>query len=306
MVCAGAASGQNYPAKPIRIITAEAGGGNDFAARLLAQRLTRSLGQPAIVENRGGAGGAIAAEAAAKAAPDGYTLLLYAGNVWTIPLLRSNVQYEIQDFAPITWIARSPNTVVVHPSLPVKNIRELIVLAKARPGQLNYASGGSGSATHLSVELFKAMAGVNIVRVPYKGNAPALNDLVAGQVQVMFPTAATVAPHLTSGRLRALAVTSAEPSVLAPGLPTVASAGLPGYESISIYGLFAPAKTPAAIIRLLNQECAHYLRTAEVKERFFKMGVETVGSTPEEFAAAIKSDMTKMAKVIKDAGIRED
>ena len=306
IACAGAAFGQNYPGKPIRIITAEAGGGNDFAARLLAQQLTRALGQPAIVENRGGAGGAIAAEAAAKAAPDGYTLLLYAGNVWTIPLLRSNAQYEIQDFAPITWIARSPNTVVVHPSLPVKDIKELIALARARPGQLNYASGGSGSATHLSVELFKAMAGVNIVRVPYKGNAPALNDLVAGQVQVMFPTAATVAPHLTSGRLRALAVTSAEPSVLAPGLPTVASAGLPGYESISIYGLFAPVKTPAAIIRLLNQECARYLRTAEVKERFFKMGVETVGSTPEEFAAAIKSDMTKMAKVIKDAGIRED
>jgi len=306
LVCAGVASGQNYPVKPIRIITAEAGGGNDFAARLLAQRLTRSLGQPAIVENRGGAGGAIAAETAAKAAPDGYTLLLYAGNVWTIPLLRSNVQYEVQDFAPITWIARSPNTVVVHPSLPVKNIKELIALAKARPGQLNYASGGSGSATHLSVELFKAMASVNIVRVPYKGNAPALNDLVAGQVQVMFPTAATVAPHLTSGRLRALAVTSAEPSVLAPGLPTVASAGLPGYESISIYGLFAPSKTPPAIVRLLNQECAQYLRTTEVKERFFKMGVETVGSTPEEFAAAIKSDMTKMAKVIKDAGIRED
>jgi tripartite-type tricarboxylate transporter receptor subunit TctC len=305
--CAGAAFGQNYPVKPIRIVTAEPGGGNDFAARVLAQGLTRSLGQPVIVENRGGAGGAIAAETAEKAPPDGYTLLLYAGNIWTIPLLRSNVQYDaIRDFSPITWVARSPNTVVVHPSLPVRSVKELIALAKARPGQLNYASGGSGSATHLSVELFKAMAGVNIVRVPYKGNAPALNDLIAGQVQLMFVTAATGAPHFASGRLRALAVTSAEPSILAPGLPTVASSGLPGYESISIYGFFAPSKTPASIIRLLNQESAQYLKTADVRERFFKVGVETVGSTPEEFAAAIKSDMAKMAKVIKDAGIREE
>ncbi len=307
IACVGAAFGQNYPVKPVRIITAEPGGGNDFAARVLAQGLTRSLGQPFIVENRGGAGGAIAAEAAAKAPADGYTLLLYAGNVWTIPLLRSNVQYDAnRDFAPITWIAKSPNTVVVHPSLPVKSIRELIALAKARPGQLNYASGGSGSATHLSAELFKSMAGVNIVRVPYKGNAPAINDLVAGQVQVMFSTAATAAPHLSSGRLRALAVTSAEPSALAPGLPTVASSGLPGYESISIYGLFAPSKTPAAIVRLINQESAQYLRTADVKERFLKMGVETVGSTQEEFAAAIRTDTARLSKVIRDAGIRED
>jgi tripartite-type tricarboxylate transporter receptor subunit TctC len=185
-------------------------------------------------------------------------------------------------------------------------VKELIALAKARPGQLNYGSGGSGSSTHLSVELFKSLAGVNIVRIPYKGNAPALNDLIAGQVQVMFVTAATVTPHLASGRLKALAVTSAEPSVLAPGLPTVAASGLPGYESISIYGLFAPSRTPAAIIRLLNQESAQFLKTAEVKERFLKVGVETVGSTPEEFAAVIKSDMVKMAKVIKDAGLRED
>lgn len=307
MTCAGPAFGQNYPVKPVRIVTAEPGGGNDFAARVLAQGLTRSLGQQVLVDNRGGAGGAIAAEIAAKAQPDGYTLLLYAGNIWTIPLLRKNVPYDfIRDFAPVTWIARSPNTVVVHPSLPVQSVKDLIALAKARPGQLNYGSGGSGSSTHLSVELFKAMAGVNIVRVPYKGNAPALNDLIAGQVQVMFVTAATVTPHLASGRLKALAVTSAGPSVLAPGLPTVAASGLPGYESISIYGLFAPSRTPAAIVRLINQESAQFLKTAEVKERFFKVGVETVGSSPEEFAAVIKSDMTKMAKVIKDAGIGEE
>jgi len=306
-LCVGAAFGQNYPVKPVRIVTAEPGGGNDFAARVLAQGLTRSLGQQVIVDNRGGAGGAIAAEVAAKAPPDGYTLLLYAGNIWTIPLLRKNVPYDfVADFAPVTWVARSPNTVVVHPSLPVQSVKDLIALAKAKPGQLNYGSGGSGSSTHLSVELFKAMAGVNIVRVPYKGNGPALNDLIAGQVQVMFVTAATVTPHLTSGRLKALAVTSAEPSVLAPGLPTVAASGLPGYDSISIYGLFAPSRTPAAIIRLLNQESAQFLKTAEVKERFFKAGVETVGSSPEEFAAVIKSDMTKMAKVIRDAGIREE
>ena len=302
---AGVASGQNYPSKPIRMVTAEAGGGNDFVARLIAPGLADSLGQQAIVDNRGGAGGIIAAEIVAKAAPDGYTLLVYASNIWIIPLLRTHVPYDpVRDFSPITWAARSPNTVVVHPSLPVKSVKELIAFAKARPGALNYGSGGTGATTHLAVELFKAMAKVNIVRINYKGNAPAIHDLLAGQVQLMFATASLAAPHIRSGRLRALAVTSAQPSALAPGLPTVAASGLPGYESISIYGIFAPAKTPATIITRLNQEMVRILNKADVKEKFLNSGVEPVGSSPEEFAATIKSDMVRMGKVIKDAGIR--
>jgi len=302
-----AASGQDYPRKPIRLVTAEPGGGNDFAARLIVQGLGGSLGQPMIVDNRGGAGGIIAADIVAKAQPDGYTLLLYANNIWIIPLLRSNAPFDvIRDFAPITWAAKSPNTVVVHPALPVKSVEDLIAHARARPGELNYGSGGSGSSTHLAVELLKSMAGVNIVRVPFRGNAPALNALFAGEVHLMIATAGTVAPHLKSGRLRALAVTSAQPSPLAPGLPTVAASGLPGYESIQIYGVFAPSRTSSAIVKRLHDEIVRVLGRADVKEKFLAAGVEPVGSTPQQLAATIKSEIVRMSKVIKDAGIREE
>jgi len=302
-----AASGQDYPRKPIRLVTAEPGGGNDFAARLIVQGLGGSLGQPMIVDNRGGAGGIIAADIVAKAQPDGYTLLLYANNIWIIPLLRSNTPFDvIRDFAPITWAAKSPNTVVVHPALPVKSVEDLIAHARARPGELNYGSGGSGSSTHLAVELLKSMAGVNIVRVPFRGNAPALNALFAGEVHLMIATAGTVAPHLKSGRLRALAVTSAQPSPLAPGLPTVAASGLPGYESIQIYGVFAPSRTSSAIVKRLHDEIVRVLGRADVKEKFLAAGVEPVGSTPQQLAATIKSEIVRMSKVIKDAGIREE
>jgi len=307
LLAAGSASGQSYPSKPIRLITAEAGGGNDFAARLIVQGLAGSLGQQMVVDNRGGAGGIIAVELAARAQPDGYTLLLYANNIWLIPLLRSSVPYDpVRDFAPITWAAKSPNTVVVHPSLPVRSMEELIAYAKARPGELNYGSGGTGATTHLAVELFKSMTGVNIVRVPFKGNGPALNALIGGQVQLMFATAGAVAPHLKSGRLRALAVTSAQPSPLAPGLPTVAASGLPGYESISIYGVYAPARTPPAIVQRLNEVIVRVLGRAEVKEKFLASGVETVGSAPGDLAAIMKSEIARMGKVIRDAGLRED
>ena len=302
-----AAPAHGYPTRPIRLVTAEAGGGNDFAARVIVQGLGGSLGQQMVVDNRGGAGGQIAVEIVAKSQPDGYTLLLYANNIWLIPLLRSNVPYDaVRDFAPITWVARSPSTVVVHPSLPVNSVQELIAYAKARPGELNYGSGGTGSTTHLSVELFKAMTGVNIVRIPFKGNGPALNALVGGQLQVMFATAGSVAPHIKSGRLKALAVTSAQPSSLTPGLPTVAAAGLPGYESISIYGLYAPAKTPAAIVKRLNGAIVQVLGRADARERFLTSGVEVVGSSPEQLAAVMKAEIARMDKVIKDAGIRED
>ncbi len=295
-----------YPARNITMIVPYPPGGQaDFAGRPVAQALEKVLGRAVIVDNRGGAGGAIAADIVARAPADGYTLLVYASNIWMIPLLRS-VPYDVlRDFAPITWAARSPNTVVVHPSLPVKNIKELIALAKARPGQLSYASAGTGATSHLSAELFKSMAKVDILRVPYKANAPALNELLGGQTQVMFSTASSVTPLIKAGRLRALAVTSAEPSPLAPGLPTVASAGLPGYESISIYGVFAPAKTPPAIVQHLNQLIVAGLNQPEIRERFLNVGVEVVGSTPEQFTGVIKADIARMAKVIKEAGIRE-
>jgi tripartite-type tricarboxylate transporter receptor subunit TctC len=300
-------AGPAYPNRPVRITTAEAGGGNDLAARLIAPALTAALGQPVVVENRGGAGGAIAAEYVARAAPDGYTLLLYASNVWLIPFLQSNVRYDpVKDFAPISLLSTSPLILVIHPSLPANTVKDLIALARARPGALNYGSGGTGSQTHLSAELFKAMTKVNIVRVSYKGNGPALADVLSGQLQLMFVTTGTVAPHRKSGRLRALAVTSARPSALAPDLPTVAASGVAGYEAISIYGTFAPAKTAEAIITRLNQEIVRVLNTPDIKEKFINAGVEVVGSSPEQFTAVIKADMARMGKVIKDAGIRDE
>ncbi|MGZ5152016.1 MAG: Bug family tripartite tricarboxylate transporter substrate binding protein [Burkholderiales bacterium] len=306
LLTAGVAYGQSYPVKPIRVVTAEPGGGNDLAARTIGQAVASRLGQPWVVDNRGGAGGLIAFETVARAPADGYTLLVYAGNLWTIPLLRKNVRYELKDFAPITWAARSPSTIVVHPSVPVYSVQDLIALAKARPGQLSYGAGGVGASTHLAAELFKSMAKVDILFVPYKGNGPAMNDLISGQVQMMFGTAGTVTPHIKSGRVRAIAVTSAEPSILAPGLPTVAASGLPGYESISIYGVYAPAGTPQAIIRQLNLAIVAVLNTPELRERFLNVGMETVGSTPEQLAAAMKADEARLRKVINEAGIRGD
>ena len=296
-----------YPVKPVRVIVPfPPGAGVDIVTRIVVPRMADAMGQSFVIDNRGGAGGIIAFELAARAPADGYTLLVYAGNIWTIPLLTKKARYAMSDFAPITWAARSPNSVVVHPSLPVTNVQELIALARAKPGQLNDGSGGNGSSTHLAVELFKSMAKVDIVRVPYKGNGPALNDLVGGRLQLMISTAGSVATHVKSGRLRAIAVTSTEPSPLAPGLPTVASSGLPGYESISIYGVYAPVKTPAAIIKQLNEVMVAALQTPELRERLLAVGVEAVGSTPQEFAAAIKQDTARLAKVIRDAGIKDE
>lgn len=301
------ATGQGYPVKPIRAVTDQVGGGNDFTARMISQEIVGHLGQPWIVDNRGGAGGLIAAGIVAKAVPDGYTLLVHASNIWTIPLLRRDTPYEFdRTFAPVIWVSRAPNTLVVHPSLPVKSVQELIELARAQPGKLAYASGGTGATTHLAAELFKAMAKVDILRVVYKGTGPAMTDLLGGRVHVMFSTASAAAPHIKAGRLRALAVTSATPSPLAPGLPTVAASGLPGYESGSIYGVFAPARTPQTIIRQLNRAIVAALNPAEVKERFLNSGLEVVGSTPEQFAEIIRADAARMGKVIEEAGLRED
>jgi tripartite-type tricarboxylate transporter receptor subunit TctC len=300
--CAGVVSGQNYPDKPIHILTTAVGGPNDLASRLIADGVMSSLGQRIIVENRA----VIGVEIVAKAPPDGYTLLHYTNVLWLMPLFRDGVPWDpIKDFSPITLTMRQPNIVVVHPSVPVTSIKELIALAKARPGELNYASSSTGATNHVAAELFKSMAGVSILRINYKGGGPAVNDLIAGHVHVMFGSAGVVAPHTKVGRLRALAVTSAEPTALAPGLPTVAAAGLPGYESSQLTGVLAPAKTPAAIIHRLNQEITRVLQRTEAKERLFSYGIEAIPGSPEEFAATIKSEMAKMDKVIKDSRLRE-
>jgi len=303
--CTPFAAAQSYPNKPLHIVTSEPGGGNDFAARMIAQALSVGVGQQVIVDNHGGASGAIAGEMVARAAPDGYTLLLYGSNIWLLPFLRNNVPYDpVRDLAPITLAVRAPNILVVHPALPVTSAQELIALARKRPGALNYGTGAIGSSSQIATELFKAMGKLNIVQIPYKGNGIALNALIAGEVQLAFATAGSVAAHIKSGRLRALAVTSAQPSPLLPGLPTVASAGLPGFDATSIVGLFAPAKTPETVIARLNQETVRVLNSAELKERFLKSGVETVGSTPEEFGAVVRSEMARLGKVIRDANIR--
>ena len=297
----GAASGQDYPSRPIRIITAAAGGGSDFTSRVIAQGITGALGQPVIVDNRTAI---LAAEAVSKAPPDGYSLLVTGTSFWVGPLLQKVPYDAVRDFLPVVQIAREVNIVAVHPSVPARSIRELIALAKARPGELNNAWTVAGSSNHLSGELFKAMAGVNIVGIAYKGSAAGLTALISGEVQLAINDSGIVAPHVKSGKLRALAVTSAEPSALVPGLPTVAASGLPGYEAVSMTGLWAPGKTPATIVNRLNQEIVRFVRTPEAKEKFLGNGAETVGSSPEQFASAITADIAKWGKVIKDAGIK--
>ena len=301
-----AGSAQDYPRKPVRIVTVEPGGSGDFAARLVAQGLAGSLGQPVIVDNRGGANGVIAITTVSKALSDGYTLLIYNSGMWILPLMQS-VPYDVaRDFVPITLTVSFPNILVVHPSITAASVRELISLLKSRPGEFSYGSAGMGQSTHLAGELFKIMAGVNVTHVPYKGGGPALNDLIGAQVQLMFATAASVSPHVAAGRLRALGVTSLQPSPLLPGLPTVAASGLPGFESVSNQGILAPAGTSATIVRRLHEEIVRVLNTPDVRERFLKTGAEVVGSTPDQLAAAIKSDVTRMGKVITDARMRID
>jgi tripartite-type tricarboxylate transporter receptor subunit TctC len=300
------ACAQEFPARPIRLVTAEPGGGVDFAARLIARSLSSDLGQQVIVDNRGGASGVIAAGIVARAPADGYTLLFYGSALWLLPYMRGNLPYDaVKDFAPVTLAVSSPNIVVVHPSVAASSIQELIALAKAHPGSLNYASGSTGSSNHLAAELFKSMAGVDIVRVTYKGAGAALNDMISGQTQVMFPNAAAVLPHVKSGRLKALAVTSSKPSQLAPGLPTVASQGLPGYESSAVLNIFAPAKTPSALIELLNHKVVTVLGKPDVREKFLETGSDVVASTPAELSQARKTDMESMGGLIKKLGVQE-
>ena len=298
----GAAAGQAYPTKAIRIVTAPAGAGNDFVARVLAQGMTGGLGQQLVVDNRPAG---IVGELVAKAPPDGYTLLALGSVLWLTPLLQDNVGYDpVKDFAPVSLTARSVNLLVVHPSVPAGSVKELIALGRARPGQLNYATGGTGSSNHLGAELFNAMARIKMVRIAYKGSGPAINDMISGQVHVMFPTSAAAMPRVKSGRLKALAVTSLQPSALAPGLPAVAESGLPGYESVVIYGLFAPAKTPAPVISRLHAELVQFRQSGGAADKLLPAGVEVVAGPPAELAAAIKSEMTRIAKLIKDTNLR--
>lgn len=302
---AGAAHGQDYPAKPIRLISPGPGGGADFVARFLAQGLTGALGQQVVVDNR--PAGVIPGQVVSKAPPDGYTLMLNGNSFWIAPLMRDGIPYDpVKDFAPISLAVGSPNILVLHPSVPARSVKELIALARARPGVLNYGSASAGGSVHLAAELFKHMARVNIVRVSFKSSGTSVISLVSGEVHLMFANAPPVVPHVKARKLRALAVTTLQQSALFPDMPTIAASGLPGFEVTSVYALFAPARTPAAIINRLNQEAVRFLGRAEVKEKFLATGVETMGGTPEDLAAAMKSEMTRMGKVIKDAGIREE
>ncbi len=304
LMLAAAAWGQNYPNRPIRFVTTLPGGGNDFVTRLLAQALAVPMGQQIIVENR--PSGVIVVDTVAKAPPDGYTFLLYSDGLWLLPLMQKVPYDPVADFAPVTLVGSTPHVLAVHPSLPVKSVRELIALAKARPGDLNFGASDPSSASNLSAELFKSMASVNIVGIRYKAAGPVVIALMGGEVQMMFNTAPSVAPHLKSGKLKGLAVTSIQPSPLAPGLPTVAASGLPGFEAATTYGLFAPARTPPAIVAQMNREAVRILNNSEFKERLLSAGVEAASSSPEQLAARIAAEMTRMGKVIRDAGIRAE
>ncbi len=296
------ANAQDYPNRPIRVLTSEAGGGSDFVARLISQGLSVSLGQQVVIENRSGV---ITVETAAKAQPDGYTLLFNGSGLWLLPLMQTTSYDVMRDFVPVSMTDASPNVLVTYPGLAIKSVKDLIALAKSKPGQLNYATGATGGPPHLCAELLKAMTGVNIVRVPFRGGGPAVIGVMGGQVQMIFATSGSVSVHIKSGKLTALAVTSAQTSPLFPGLPTMA-ASVPGYEAVAINGMLAPAGTPPAIVNMLSQRITQALNRPEVKDKFFNAGVETAGSSPEQFAAKIKSETAKWGKIIQEAGIRAE
>jgi tripartite-type tricarboxylate transporter receptor subunit TctC len=307
VICITGVHAQSYPSKPIRIITTDPAGAADIAARLIAPTLTSNLGQQVIIDNRPGAGSMTSIENVAKAVPDGHTLLLHGSPVWLMQFMRSNLPWDpLRDLAPVSLATTLPNVLTVHPSLPVRSVKDLIALARARPGDLNYGAGSAGASNHLAAELFNTMAKVSMVRIAYKGGGPAVLGLIGGQTQLMFATAASVKPHIDSGRLRAVAVTTANPSELFPKLPTVAASGLPGYEALTLYGLFAPAKTTVAVVNLLNKEMVAALARPEVKERLARSGAEATSSTPEAFGAIVRDDITRWGKVIKEAGIRAE
>jgi len=306
---APALAADGYPAKAIRMVVPfPAGGTSDIMGRIAGQKITEATGQQVIIDNRAGAGGNIGTEMVAKAAPDGYTLLTDPGSTLTIhPSLYSKLPFDtLKDFAPVTIIAAVPNLLVVHPSLPVRNVKELIALAKARPGQLNYASTGAGQSTHMSMELFKVTAGIEMTHIPYKGSSPALTDLLAGQVPVMFDNMPSSLPHVKADKLRALAVSTLKRSPVLPALATVAESGLPGFEVSVWFGVLAPAGTPREVVARLNAILVKALVNPDMRERLAGQGAEPVGNTPEEFTAQMQRDIVKWAKVVKSAGIKLD
>ncbi len=299
------AQGPAFPVKPVRIVVPSSpGGGTDILARVLAQKMAESLGQQFVVENRPGAGQVIGIEAVARAAPDGYTLLMAASAIVIAEVIYAKPPYDtLRDFAPVTLVASLPNILVVHPALPAKTVRELIALAKTRPGQLNYSSAGNGTSPHLSMELFRLMAGITLTHIPYKGTGPATVDLIAGQVQLSMPNVLTALPQIKGGKLRALGVTSTRRATGLPAIPAIAET-LPGYEAIQWYGLLAPAATPREIVARVQSETARILMLPEVKERLAADGADAVGNRPEEFAAYIRAELAKWGKVVKTGGIK--
>lgn len=298
-----------YPVKPIRFILGyPPGGASDAVARLLVAPLTARLGQQIVIDNRPGAGGNIAGEITARSAPDGYTWFLgNNGILATNQALYQKMPFDaLRDFATVVLIATQPSVLVAHPSLPVKNVKDLIALARARSGQLNYASSGTGTAGHLAGELFKALANVSYQHIPYKGGGPAVIDVVSGQVQFMFATAASVIPHTRTARLRALAVTSAQRSPTVPDLPTIAESAIAGFEALTWHGIVVPAATPQPVIAKINAEVNAALAATELKERLATQGVEARGGKPEEFAAFLRAEIPKWSKVVRDSGAKAD
>ena len=308
-VCAWAQSAPQYPSRPIRLVVPTSpGGGVDTMARLLAQQLTEAWGHQVVVDNRGGAGGNVGTELVAKSPPDGYTIELGTNGTHTVNhSLYSNPPFNgVRDFAAVTMTATTPNVLVVHPSVQAHSVKELIALAKAHPGQINYASPGPGTPPHLAAEIFRSMAGINIVHVPYKGAGPASVDLLGGHVQMMIANAPVVLPHIKAGKLRALGTTSVKRPAILPDIPTIAEAGLSGYEADTWYGIFAPAGTPRDIVQKLNADIAQVLFSKDLKELYAAQGAEVVGNGVDEFAAQVRADSAKWAKVIKEIGVKVD
>ena len=302
------APAQTFPAKPVRIIVPLAAGGpGDVLARAVGQKLSESLGQPVVIDNRPGANTNVGTEATAKAAPDGYTLLATASTLTINPSLYAKLPYDpIRDFTPITLIATTPLLLVVHPSLPAKSVKELIALARARPTQLLYGSAGNGSTLHLAGEMFNTLAGVKLTHVPYKGVTGAFSDLLGGQISLMFPGMPIALPQAQAGKLRALGTTGAKRAPAAPELPTIAEAGVPGYEVSVWYGVLAPANTPAAIVQRLHAELTRIVQLPDIRERWAVLGAEPVHNTPGEFAAFLKADLGKWANVVRESGAKID
>ena len=293
--------GQDFPTKTIRVVTSGVGGDSDIILRIIMPEISNRLGQPVVLENR--PSGVIPAEIVARATPDGHTLLTMAAPFWSGSVLQKPPDDVMGVFSPIPSLTTSPAVLVAHPSLAANSVAELIALAKAKPGALNYGSGGTGGTSHLAAELLKSMAGINIVRVNYASGSARMAASLNGEVHVQFPSPGLAAPHVKSGKLKALAVTSAQPSALAPGVPTVAASGLPGYEVGGLIGMFAPARTPAAIINRLNQEVVRHLNQPDMKQRILDAGEEVATPTPDAFRSRLKTDMTRMGKLIKELGI---